>query len=65
MPNSRGYEYRAINPNVPCRVVLHLDQQVAAVLSPLQDQVQKIRDRKVGITELVGDILKGKVKLPS
>lgn len=61
--NRRGYDYRIINPNVPCRVVMDLDKEAAAILSRLQDREQKRRDCKVAVKHLVADIITGRVKL--
>ena len=64
MSKRRGYAYRTINPNIPCRVVLFLDQEVAAILSQVQHQEQERHERKIGVNELVGMIITGKARLP-
>ena len=63
--NRRGYPYKVINPDVPCRVTVHLDPEAASVLAQLQKQEQERIGRKVAVTHLVADIVKGRVKLPA
>ena len=65
MPKRNGCNYKAVSPDVPCRVTLTLDVPVARILSQLQDSEQQRRDEKVPVRRLITEIITGKVKLSS
>nr|WP_010133236.1 hypothetical protein [Microbulbifer agarilyticus] len=57
-------DYKCIHPNKIARIIVKLPPKTAKILSELQHQEQKKRDRKVAVAELVDDIINRRVELP-
>lgn len=59
----RVEDYKVIHPEKAARFAVLMPPKTAAVLSRLQAQEQKRRDRKVSVKELVQDIIHGRVRV--